>query len=297
VTFASIPSPGSPFIFQVGSFGLRWYGTLLALGVLLAGWMTKRELLRRGLDGEKVYGIAVWCVPAGVIGARLYHIASDPELFRGHWERAPEIWKGGLGLPGVVIGGALGAYIGARRQGLPALVVFDCIAPGLIAAQALGRWGNYFNQELFGGPTSLPWGLEIDPQHRPPRYEAYTTFHPTFLYESLWNGLVCLGLLLLARRYWPRLAAGTLFACYLVAYSFGREFMEALRVDEANRIGPWRVNQWLFGIVFAGGLIWLIALLRRRDPAGTVPPESASDSVGTVPAESRPPVVDGEPGV
>jgi prolipoprotein diacylglyceryl transferase len=167
---ASIPSLSSPPIVQVGRLSLRWYGTLIAIGVILAGWLTKRELRRRDLDAEAVYTFAYRCVPAGVIGARLYHVATDYELLRGHLERIPQPWTGGLGLPGVVAGGALGAAIGARRAGIAPLVAFDCLAPGLIAAQALGRWGNYANQELYGRPSTLPWAVEIAPANRPAAY-------------------------------------------------------------------------------------------------------------------------------
>jgi prolipoprotein diacylglyceryl transferase len=163
---------------------VRWYGALLAVGVLVALWFARREFVRRGLEPDAAGRIAMWCIPAGLVGARLYHVVTDWELFSAHLIRIPELWRGGLGLPGVLLGGALGAAIGARRAGLRPPLVFDCIAPGLVAAQAIGRWGNYFNQELFGRPTTLPWGVEVDPAHRPAQYAAYRTFQPTFLYED-----------------------------------------------------------------------------------------------------------------
>ena len=246
---ASIASPSSPLIVQVGAFSLRWYGTLIAIGVIVGGWLVKRELRRRGLDPEAVYTIAAWCVPAGLVGARLYHVATDYELFRGHLERIPQIWTGGLGLPGVVAGGVLGAAVGARRAGLSAAVVFDCLAPGLIAAQALGRWGNYANQELYGAPSTLPWAVEIAPANRPAAYPHATTFQPTFLYESLWNILVLVALLWLAPRVWRSVRPGTIFLAYLAAYSIGRLVTESLRSDFAHTIAGLRVNQWLFAIV------------------------------------------------
>jgi len=165
----SIPSPSDPLIAELGPLKIRWYGTLIALGIVLAGWLAGRELERRGYPPGRAYAIAVWCVPGGVIGARLYHVVTDWDRFSGHLERIPLLQQGGLGMPGVIVGGAIGAWIGARRVNIPALEVFDVLAPGLILAQAIGRWGNYFNQELFGGPTDLPWGLEIDPAHRPER--------------------------------------------------------------------------------------------------------------------------------
>jgi prolipoprotein diacylglyceryl transferase len=268
--FLSIPSPSSPFIVTIGSFRLRWYGTLLALGVLLGGWLTGRELTRRGLDPDKVYGIAVWAVPGGVLGARLYHVLTDWHRFDGHLAEIPQLWHGGLGLPGVIAGGTLGAYIGARRQGLVPLVVFDCVAPGLIAAQALGRWGNWANQELFGGPTSLPWGVEIDPANRPARYADAATFQPTFLYESIWNALVLFLLYRLIRRGYRTLPAGAIFAAYLAMYSAGRFVIEGMRVDPANQVLGVRINQWLFGVVFLLATGWFVTAYRRRRPSAAI---------------------------
>jgi prolipoprotein diacylglyceryl transferase len=192
------------------------------VAVFLAGWMTQREFRRRGLDPEQVYTIAAWCVPGGIIGARIYHVVTDWDRFSDDLASIPALWEGGLGMFGVIVGGATGAYIAARRTGIPFGTVFDSIAPGLIAAQAIGRFGNWFNQELFGRPTDLPWALEIDPGRRPARFAAEETFHPTFLYESLWNVLVCCVLLVIARRAWRRLRPGVIFACYLVGYSLGR---------------------------------------------------------------------------
>jgi prolipoprotein diacylglyceryl transferase len=239
--------------------------------VLLAGWIAKRELHRRGYPSDRVYTVAYWCVPAGIIGARLYHVATDWDRFSGHLARIPLVWQGGLGLPGVIVGGAIGAYIGARRAHVPPLVMFDCIAPGLIAAQALGRWGNYFNQELFGGPTSLPWGLEIAPANRPARYANSPTFHPTFLYESIWDLLVLLALFWLIRRMWQRLPPGAIFAAYLAGYSFGRFWIEGMRVDTAQYIFGIRFNQVLFGVVFVLAMVWFIICLRRARPGAGLP--------------------------
>jgi prolipoprotein diacylglyceryl transferase len=262
----SIPSPSSPLIAEIGPLKIRWYGTLIAIGILLAGWIAERELQRRGYPPGRSYTIALWCVPAGVIGARLYHVATDWDRFSCHLERIPLLQQGGLGLPGVIVGGAIGAAIGARKARIPVLEVFDVIAPGLILAQALGRWGNYFNQELFGGPTDLPWGLEIDPAHRPERYAADPTFHPTFLYESLWNLLVFILLLRLNRRLWLRAPDGTVFSAYLTLYAFGRFWVESLRVDPAQYLFGVRFNLLLFGVVFLGAGCWLIWNLRRTRP-------------------------------
>ena len=201
-----------------------------------------------------------------MIGARLYHVARTGTGSAGTSTKIPLLQQGGLGLPGVIVGGAIGAAIGARKAKIPVLEVFDVIAPGLILAQALGRWGNYFNQELFGGPTDLPWGLEIDPEHRPARYAADPTFHPTFLYESLWNLLVFFILIRLNRRLWLRAPAGTVFSAYLTLYSFGRFWVESLRVDPAQYLFGVRFNLLLFGVVFLAAGAWLIVNLRRTRP-------------------------------
>ena len=207
----------------------------------------------------------MWCIPAGLVGARLYHVVTDWELFSGHLIRIPELWRGGLGLPGVLLGGALGAAIGARRAGLRPLLVFDCIAPGLVAAQAIGRWGNYFNQELFGRPTTLPWGVEVDPAHRPAQYAAYRTFQPTFLYESLWNLALLAFLLWLIPRVWQQTPPGTIFITYLAGYSAGRLVTESLRSDYAHTLAGLRINQWLFGLTLAICLPVSLWRLHRRD--------------------------------
>ena len=201
----AIPSPSSPFIFRVGALQPRWYGLLLACGVLLAGWMTRREFRRRGIDPDLAYSIAVWTVPFGLVGARLYHVITDWGAFwPHHLADTPKIWQGGLGIWGAVLGGMLGTWIGCRRVKLPFWRVADCIAPGLVLAQALGRWGNYANQELYGHPSSLPWAVKIDPAHRYAPYQADSTFQPMFLYESLWDAASCLVLLWFTRRYYRR---------------------------------------------------------------------------------------------
>ncbi len=280
---ASIPSPSDPFVIQVGRFDVRWYGLLLAIGVLMAGWIAQHEFERRGIDPELVYPIAVWVVPFGLVGARLYHIVTDWARFSGHLERLPEIWTGGLGIYGAVLGGAVGAYVAARRVGFPFWTLLDCIVPGVIAAQAIGRFGNYFNQELFGGPTSLPWGLEISPANRPAGYEQTATFHPTFLYESLWDFLTFVVLLLVARAMWRRLDAGAIFALYLCLYSFGRFFVEGLRIDPAHELGPLRLNQVVAAVVFVvAGAAFLI--LKRRGGPPPLPPAGADRQTPPEPA-------------
>jgi prolipoprotein diacylglyceryl transferase len=270
--FLSIPASPGKLIVDAGPFQVRWYGFLIALGVVLAIWIARREMARRGYDPELAYPIAAWTVPGGIIGARVYHVITDWSRFEDDLGLIPQLWEGGLGMPGVIVGGALGAAIGARRAGLPVLTMFDCIIPGVLAAQVLGRWGNYFNQELFGGPTDLPWGLEVDERYRPDAYADSETFHPTFLYESVAN-LILLGLLyVLIRRYWRRLEPGAIFAAYLAGYGFIRFWVEGLRIDPAHEFGL-RLNQWVFLVVCLGGAAFLLRALRRMAPPE---PESAA---------------------
>jgi prolipoprotein diacylglyceryl transferase len=284
---ASIPSPDSGVI-DVGPVPLHAYGLLLAIGVLVAAWIAERRWVARGFDAKTFNDMAVWIVVGGIVGARVYHVISDYQLFTDDWLRAFQIWKGGLSIWGVLGGGAIAVVIMTRVKRVQTLVLFDCIAPGLLAAQALGRWGNYFNQELFGGPTDLPWGLEISPDNRPTGYLDVTTFHPTFLYESLYC-LFLLGVVLWIERQF-RLRKGQVLALYLATYTFGRFFFENLRVDPANEIFGVRVNAWVSGIVFILSIAWFVWLGREGSeyPPGTVPAdgvtkaarEEATDRVG-----------------
>jgi prolipoprotein diacylglyceryl transferase len=264
VPFASIPSPSSRFLVDSGPLHIRWYGLLLALGVLAGSMIARRELRRRSIDPELTYAIALWVVPFGLVGARLYHVATDwSTRFAGHWERIPQIWEGGLGIYGALLGGMLGGAIAARRYGIALPALLDCIAPGAALAQALGRFGNYFNQELFGGPTTLPWGLEISLPNRPTGYTQYATFQPTFLYESLWCLIVCGVVLYASARWWRRLPGGALLCLYLALYSAGRFFVEGLRIDPAHEIGPLRLNPVVAAIVFLAAGTAFVALARR----------------------------------
>ena len=199
VLLASIPSPGSKAL-EIGPLSLRAYGLMIALGVLAAVEMGRRRFVAKGLDPDEVSAIALWAVPAGLIGARLYHVITDWRRFEGDWWSAFAVWKGGLGVPGgILLGTLVGVWV-AKRRGLPLGLAADALAPAIPLAQAIGRLGNWFNQEVFGRPTSLPWGLEIDAQYRPDRYATATTFHPTFLYEALWNLALMALLIWLDRR-------------------------------------------------------------------------------------------------
>jgi len=305
---ASIPSPSSGAL-HLGPLQLRAYGLMIALGVLAAVWLTSRRVEQRGIASrEDISAIALWAVPAGVVGARLYHVITDWKSFRGDWWRAFKIWEGGLGIWGGIALGVLVGLWAARRRGLALVPLLDAAAPALALAQAIGRWGNYFNQELFGKPTSLPWGLEIDLAHRPPGYEGYATFHPTFLYESLWNLGLCLCLIGLdarRRKAGRPLRAGALFALYVAGYTFARFFIERMRIDTAYKLAGLRINEWVAAAVFAGAVLWLLTKGRRSPASSTVedggrPDEGPGPSDdGGAPAEMAPvtgePVEPGEP--
>lgn len=263
----SIPSP-STGVWEIGPFPLRAYALGIIVGALLAIWIGERRFQARGGREGAISDIAIWAIPAGIVGARIYHVATDPELYFGEGRRAIEalyIWNGGLGIWGAIAGGALGAYVACRRHGISFLAVADALAPGLLVAQAVGRLGNWFNSELFGRPTDLPWGLEIAPDRRPDGYEQFATFHPTFLYEMVWNLAAAALIVVIDRR--VRLTGGRTFALYVMLYTAGRFWIEQLRIDTANEILGVRLN------VFTSVIVFLLALAyflwsRRRDRAG-----------------------------
>jgi prolipoprotein diacylglyceryl transferase len=256
---ASIPSP-SDGVIDLG-VSLHVYGVLLAIGVVVASMVAERRWKRWGHDPREFQGIVVVIVICGVIGARLYHVATDYEKFEGDWLRVLEIWKGGLSIWGVVIGGMLGIVVMCRIKGYDTLGLMDAIVPGLLVAQAIGRFGNWFNQELFGEPTNLPWALEIDPENRPPGFEQHETFHPTFLYESLY----CLGLLAVLVRIERRvrLRRGQLGALYVMGYTGARFWLEHLRIDDAKVVLGFRVNAWVSLAAFVAGGLWFWWLARH----------------------------------
>lgn len=277
VVVASIPSPGSNAL-EIGPLKLNAYGLMIALGVVAAVWLCQRRWAARGHDPEDIIAIAMVAVPAGVVGARIYHVITDNERYRDNWLEAFELWNGGLGIWGGVAGGVLGAYFVIARRGLPFLELLDVAAPALPLAQAIGRLGNWFNQELFGRPTDLPWGLEIDLEHRPVEYLEYETFHPTFAYEALWNLLLVAYLLTLGTRVAERLGPGRLFAQYVVGYTLGRLWIELVRIDPASELWGQRVNVWTSLVVMAAGLVWLATGLRRTTD-GDEPVQHESESV------------------
>ena len=261
---ASIPSPGQG-VWQLGPIPLRAYALFIILGIVVGVGIGNRRFIERGGLTGQVLDVAVWAVPFGIVGARLYHVATDWPTYFGAdglgFVAALKIWQGGLGIWGAVAGGAVGAWIGARRLGLLLPPLADAVAPGLAVAQAIGRWGNYFNQELFGGPTQLPWAVQIDPAFRPSGYLAYTTFHPTFLYESLWCLLVAAFVVWADRRF--TLGHGRAFALYVASYCVGRLAIEAVRIDDASRVLGLRINIWTALLVGIGALVYVFVVGRR----------------------------------
>jgi prolipoprotein diacylglyceryl transferase len=274
---ASIPSPSVNSL-EIGPLSLNLYGLMIALGVIAAVWLFGKRLEQRGIGTrDDASSIAIWAVLAGVIGARLWHVMTDFERFENNWGEIPAIWNGGLGIPGgLLLGVPVGLYVGKRR-GIPLAAGATCAAPAIPLAQAIGRWGNYFNQELFGGPTDLPWALQVDPENLPVGYAVGTTFHPTFLYESLWCLGLCLVLLWIDKRFRP--APGQLFVMYIIGYGLGRFWVEGLRIDPADEVLGMRFNQLVALVAVVGGAIGLAWMRRHPLPepviAGGAPKEEA----------------------
>ena len=268
---AFIPSPSNGTL-NIGPLPLHVYGLLLAVGVVVGTLISERRWQRWGHDRREIGDMIVVVVISGVVGARLYHVATDYQLFEHHWIRVFEIWRGGLSIWGVIIAGVLAVVVMSRIRHVDTLGIMDAMTVGIMVAQAFGRWGNYFNQELFGEPTRLPWGLEIDRAHRPAGYTQFTTFHPTFLYESLYL-IILVGILLAVERRFV-LRRGQSTALYLAMYTFGRFWFENLRIDPAHTIFGLRVNAWVSLLACIGTAAWFVWLGRR----GTVDPTRYPDS-------------------
>lgn len=301
-----IPSP-TVSAFELGPLTIRFYALCILGGIVLGTWLSARRLRARGGTTAQALDIIAWAVPFGIIGGRIYHVITDNQLYFGvgkdPWG-AFRIWEGGLGIWGAVAFGLVGAAIGARRAGVRLATFADAAAPGLLLAQGLGRWGNWFNNELYGEPTALPWKLQIHAMN-PATGQAVTAadgtpevlgyFQPTFLYESLWCVAAASLLMLLDRRY--KLGAGSVFALYIVFYTAGRFAFELMRSDYANTIMGLRVNTWVSALLFLAGL-GLFLVLRSR-PRSEAPPGN-TDTVGAVethtdgrPPEPRPDTPDG----
>ena len=264
---AYLPSP-SRSVWHLGPLPIRAYALCIIAGILVAVWLTTKRWRERGGNPDHVWDVAAWAIVLGILGGRIYHVVTDPELYFGdgrHPIDAVKIWDGGLGIWGAIALGTLGAWIGCRRRNIRLAVFADAAVPGVVFAQAIGRLGNWFNNELYGGATSLPWKLQIhclniDVGHATTCPGTNSTvlgyFQPTFLYELLWDAAVGFALLMLDRRL--RLGRGNVMALYVMGYTIGRAWIEALRTDHANHVLGLRLNDWTSLLVFLGGLAWFL---------------------------------------
>jgi prolipoprotein diacylglyceryl transferase len=268
ISALTIPSP-SDGVWHLGPLPLRGYALCIILGIVVAIWIGERRWVARGGRPGDVQDLSLWAVPFGLVGGRLYHVATDWEKYFGGDNNpvtALYVWRGGLGVWGAVAFGALGVVVGARLKGIRLLPILDAMAPGVLIAQAIGRWGNWFNQELYGKPTDLPWGLEIDPGHYPPDqfYDVGTTFHPTFLYECLWN-IGAFGLVIWADQRF-RLGYGRVVALYVMTYTAGRGWIEYIRVDsvQLDDVYGLRFNVWTSIVLFVLAAAYFVWSSRRH---------------------------------
>lgn len=264
----SIPSPSQSTI-SAGPLTIHFYALCILIGIAVAIWLGRVRYAKVGGNADDVSEVAIWAVPFGIIGGRIYHVITSPEKYFGTGANpidALRIWQGGLGIWGAISFGAFGAYLYFRthKTSLTYAQLLDCLAPGVVLAQAIGRVGNYFNQELFGRPTSLPWGLEIDAPNRPTGYETFETFHPTFLYELIWCLLVAYLLIKLPGSIKKLVTRkGDIFALYVLAYTLGRLWIETLRIDESNLILGLRLNVWVSLIVIVASSAYLMKSKNR----------------------------------
>jgi prolipoprotein diacylglyceryl transferase len=317
VVLATIPSPDQG-VWHLGPIPLRAYALCIIVGIVVAIWWGERRFVARGGEPGTITDVAVFAVPFGLVGGRLYHVATDYDKYFGAGKNpldALKVWNGGLGIWGAIALGAVGALIACRRKGIPLPAVADAVAPGIVVAQAIGRLGNYFNQELYGGPTTLPWGLDIYRRIDPATglddplggvavdHTPVATVHPTFLYELLWNLGVAALVVWADRRF--RLGHGRAFALYVAGYTAGRFWIELMRADEATHVFGLRINVITSAVVFLGAAAYFV-LARNRGPredlaalraaatgtatagatSGGAGPASADDSVGST-AEAK----------
>ncbi len=288
---ASIPSP-TQAVWHLGPLPIRAYALCIVAGILVAVWLTRRRWRVLGGQDEEIWDISGWAIVFGIIGGRIYHVITDPELYFEKGRQpldAFKIWDGGLGIWGAIALGTLGAWIGCRRKGVRLTAFADAAAPGVVIAQGIGRWGNWFNNELYGGPTSLPWRLEIHDIDVVTGHASVDAagnvivlgyYQPTFLYESIWDLALGFTLLYLVKRH--TFGRGNVMALYVMGYTIGRFWIEALRHDHANHILGLRLNDWTAIIVFVGALIWFI---RHRDK-----PDESIYRPGREPASPAEPV-------
>ncbi|MGI8500973.1 MAG: prolipoprotein diacylglyceryl transferase [Hassallia sp.] len=276
-------SPG-PILFKIGFLTIRWYGLLIASAVLIGVSLSQYLAKRRNVNPELLSDLSIWLVIGAIPAARIYYVLFQWAEYAQHPERIIAIWQGGIAIHGAIIGGVIAALIFAKLKQVSFWQLADLVAPSLILGQAIGRWGNFFNSEAFGGPTNLPWKLYIPPERRPPELASFEYFHPTFLYESLWDLMVfalLISLFFRSLRSQPRLKVGTLFMVYWVAYSLGRFWIEGLRTDSLM-LGPLRIAQLvsLTGILLGlAGLAWLY--LAKRPLPDVVSTPNGDGEMGT----------------
>jgi prolipoprotein diacylglyceryl transferase len=292
-----IPSPGVNG-FHIGPAFIHFYGLMYVIGITLAIVITQRRWRASGGDPALVGDVAIWAVPAGIIGGRIYFDLTTPKYIPHHWYGVFAVWDGGLGIWGGVALGALAGLWRVRRHGANGAAFADAAAPALLVAQAVGRIGNYFNKELFGGPTSLPWGLYIPPAYRPQGYTSYTTFHPTFLYELIFDLLLAAALVWLGHH--RSIRPPGLFALYVCGYSAFRIFEESLRVDPSEHFLGLRLNSYVAIALTVAGAVWFwrsqrrggaapaIALPADGEPSQAQPPEGPAGEAEPDPAAASP---------
>jgi len=278
MNLAYIPSPSISY-FTLGPVTIRCYALCILAGIVAAVWMTTKRWQRLGGTFDQVFDITIVAVPSGIVGARLYHIITTPERFfgpNGNWVEMFKIWNGGLGIWGGILLGALGAWAWCRHRHYPMALLADAIAPGLLVAQAIGRLGNWFNQELYGAPTTLPWGLKLNTDGTAigPTEQCYdgrtcptgTLFHPTFLYEMIWNLIGAALIIWIGSKAVKRLKAGSLFAIYVMWYTAGRTWIEMLRIDFAHTFLGVRINVWVSMVVFVLAAVAFALIMQLGKP-------------------------------
>ena len=271
--FTSFPSPPIEWAAaHLGPLTIRAYSLWILAGIFFALWLTTKRWVARGGDAQVVGDVGYWAIPFGIVGGRIYHVISTPGPYfgeGGHPLDAFKIWEGGLGIWGAIALGTVGAFIGARRHHVSFVTFLDAAAPGILVAQAIGRMGNYFNQELFGRPTEVPWALQIDPAFRPDGFEQFATFHPTFLYELLWNLAGAALIVYLDKRL--DLRGSRTFWLYVIVYVTGRLWIETMRIDTAVHVGPFRINVWVSMAVLLLAIVMFFLLGARQKRSDRVP--------------------------
>lgn len=275
----SIPSPPQG-VWYLGPVPLRAYGIIIACAMVVAVLLTKKRYEERGGNPELVYDVALWAIPFGIVGARLYHVITSPYKYfgpNGQWLEIFRIWEGGIAIMGAVIGGVIGSAIALHRAGQRMGPFADAVAPTLLIAQAMGRFGNWFNQELFGKATTLPWGLEIDDRHLPAGYASGTLFHPTFLYEVIWNLSMAFVIIALDKKF--KFKGGQLIFLYMSLYAIGRFWIENLRIDPAKIFLGMRLNAWSALVIIIIGIVGFLIAGKRGASTRVEAPERTEENV------------------